>query len=178
MTSVRRYHGVLVVLHWLMAVMVAVALFMGGAVLEHTPNSDPAKIDALRAHMGAGLVIGALLLLRLLTRLVTQHPPKATTGIPWADRLAPWVHWALYGLIAAMVGSGMGIAQAFDLPAVVFQGQGSLPADFSAASARTVHDLVSKLLLLTVLVHVAAALYHQWVRKDGLLSRMGWGPRH
>jgi cytochrome b561 len=60
---------------------------------------------------------------------------------------------------------------------VVFQGQGSLPEDFHVSPARLAHGLVAKLLLLTIVAHVAAALYHQWVRKDRLLSRMGWGPR-
>jgi cytochrome b561 len=160
-----------------MAGLISVAWFMGSAVLEHLPNSDPAKLDALRGHLIAGLVIGGLLVLRVLTRWATEHPPEASTGMAWADRLAPWAHRALYALIFLMVGSGVAMALAFDLPAVVFSGQGSLPAGFSGSPARAVHGVVAKLLLLTVLAHVAAALYHQWVRGDRLLSRMGWGPR-
>lgn len=177
MTEVRRYQGLLVGLHWVLALMISVALFMGSTALESMPNSDPGKVDALRGHMTVGLLIGTLLVLRLLTRLSTQHPPHASTGMAWADRLAPLAHWALYGLVALMVASGVGMALAFDLPAVVFQGQGSLPEDFHDSPARLAHGLVAKLLLLTIVAHVAAALYHQWVRKDRLLSRMGWGPR-
>lgn len=177
MFTVRRYHGFLVLLHWLMALLISVAWFMGSAVLEHLPNTDPAKLDALRGHLIAGLAIGGLLVLRVLTRFATQHPPEASTGMAWADRIAPLAHWALYALILLMVASGLVMALAFDLPAVVFAGQGSLPVDFSGSSARVAHGVVAKLLLLTVLAHVAAALYHQWVRGDRLLSRMGWGPR-
>ena len=177
MTNVRHYHGVLVVLHWLLAVMIGVALIMGSTVLEHMPNSDPGKMDALKGHMVVGGLIGVLMLVRWVTRLSTQHPPKASTGMAWADRLAPWAHVALYAGVAVMVASGVGMALAFDLPAVVFQGQGSLPEDFHSVTPRLVHGLVAKLLMLTIVAHVLAALYHQWVRKDGLMSRMAWGPR-
>ncbi len=177
MSEVRRYHAGLVFLHWLMALMISVALFMGSTALESMANSDPAKVGALRGHMTVGLLIGVLLVSRLITRLSTQHPPHATTGMVWADRLAPLAHWALYGLVALMVASGIGMALAFDLPAVVFQGQGVLPEDFHVAPARLVHGVVAKLLMLTIVAHVVAALFHQLVRKDRLLSRMGFGSR-
>ena len=151
MFTVRRYHGLLVLLHWLMALLISVAWFMGSAVLEHLPNTDPAKLDALRGHLIAGLAIGGLLVLRVLTRFATQHPPEASTGMAWADRIAPLAHWALRALILLMVASGLVMALAFDLPAVVFAGQGSLPADFSGSPARVAHGVVAKLLLLTVL---------------------------
>jgi cytochrome b561 len=175
--QVRRYHTVLVVLHWLMAVLVTLALILGSTVLDATPNSDPGKVDALRGHMIVGVVIGVLLVLRWITRRVTTHPPAATTGMVWADRLAPLAHGALYGGLLLMVASGVAMAVVFGLPEVVFNGQGALPPDFHASAARSVHGIVAKLLLITVLAHVAAACYHQWVRKDSLLSRMGFGQR-
>ena len=176
-TGVRRYHSALVVLHWLMAVLVSVALIFGSTVLDHTPNTDPGKMDLVRGHMIVGVIIGVLLILRWITRRVTAHPPAATTGIALADRLAPLAHKVLYLGMFAMGASGLTIAWVFDLPVVVFSGQGQLPADFHASAARSVHGLVSKLLLLTVLAHVAAAIYHQWVHKDHLLTRMGLGTR-
>jgi cytochrome b561 len=40
-----------------------------------------------------------------------------------------------------------------------------------------VHGIVAKLLMLAIALHIGAALYHQFVRRDGLLSRMGFGRR-
>lgn len=174
---VKRYHPALVLLHWVSAVLLLVALGMGSQVLAELPNTDPGKSDALKGHMIAGLVILVLTVIRLLVRATTAHPPAASTGMAWADRLAPFMHWALYALVLAMVGSGIGMAVAFDLPAVVFAGQGSLPPDFHVATARSVHGLVSKLLGLAILLHLAAGLFHQFVRRDQLFSRMGFGRR-
>ena len=56
-------------------------------------------------------------------------------------------------------------------------GVGSLPVNFDALPPRAVHGIVAKLLMLAIGLHIAAALYHQLIRRDGLLSRMGFGKR-
>lgn len=176
-TPVTRYHPVLVALHWLLAVLICIALGMGLFSLSATPNSDPAKIDALKGHMVAGGVILVLTVVRLMVRTVTAHPAPAQTGLAWADRLAPLAHWALYLGVLAMAGSGIAMAVGAGLPQIVFGGVGQLPADFHHLPARAVHGLVASLLVLLIVLHVAAAIYHQWVRRDHLLARMGFGPR-
>ena len=55
----KQYHPILVVIHWVMLVLIVMAWTSGQFVLEHTPNSDPGKIDALRMHMTVGLIAGA-----------------------------------------------------------------------------------------------------------------------
>ena len=175
--TVKRYHPALVTLHWLLALLLLVALGMGSQVLAELPNTDPEKLNALKGHMIAGGVILLLTVVRIITRLSTSHPPAATTGMAWADKAAPLMHWVLYGLVLMMAGSGIAMSVAFDLPTVVFKGVGHLPPDFHSATARAVHGAASKLLGLMILAHLAAALYHQFVRRDGLLARMGFGPR-
>lgn len=173
----KRYHSALVVLHWLLAVMLIVALTMGTLALETLPNSSPDKIGALQGHMVVGGLILLLTLVRLVVRLKTAHPAPASTGNALADRLAPLAHGALYLLVLAMAGSGIALSLQAGLPGIVFGGVGNLPEDFSGFLPRAVHGIVAKLLMLTIALHVLAALYHQFVRKDGLLSRMGFGPR-
>ena len=175
--TVARYHKALVVLHWMLAVLLLLALGMGSFVLSTTPNSAPEKIAALQGHMIVGGLILLLTLTRLGVRLKTAHPPPATTGHPLLDKLAPLTHWVLYVLVLLMAGSGVAMSVLAGLPAIVFGGVGSLPVDFNSLPPRAVHGLVAKLLMLAIAMHVAAALYHQFVRRDGLLARMGWGPR-
>lgn len=175
MSTPSRYHPFLVALHWLLALMLLVALFMGSTVLENTPNSDPNKLFSLKAHMSAGMAIGVLMLIRLFVRWKTAKPAAATTGMAWADALAKPMHAVLYVLVFAMVASGMGIALLAGLPDIVFGGVGTLPENFRNLPPRAVHGVVAKLLMLAIAAHLAAALYHQFVRKDGLLSRMGLG---
>lgn len=54
-------------------------------------------------------------------------------------------------------------------------GNGTLPSDFRAFTPRRVHGLLAKLTMALVALHVLAALYHQFVLRDGLLGRMGLG---
>ena len=174
----KRYHPLLTALHWLLALLLIAMLASGSLILKQVPNASPEKLSMLRMHMliGGGILI--LMLVRLVTRLTTEHPPAAPTGNALLDKLAPWVHWTLYGVVFVMLGSGMGMAALAGLPDVVFNGTGSLPVDFSALPQRTAHGLVSKLLMLVIALHAAAALYHQVVKRDGLLSRMAWGKRY
>lgn len=172
-----RYHPALVVLHWLLAVLLIGALVFGAVVLKQVPNSDPEKLNLLRGHMLMGGLIFVLMLLRLVTRWVTEHPPAASTGNALLDRLAPWVHWALYALVFGILLSGVGISALAHLPDVVFGGVGSLPANFDSLAPRKAHGVLAKLLLLLISLHAVAALYHQFFRRDGLLSRMAFGQR-
>lgn len=172
----KRYHPALVVLHWLMAILLLLGLGMGTFVLSTLPNSSPDKIGALQGHMIAGGIILVLTLLRLVVRRVTAHPPPASTGFTLADQLAPLAHGTLYVAVLAMAGSGIAMSIGANLPAIVFGGQGNLPADFSHLAARGVHGIVAKPLMVLIALHVIAALYHQWVRRDRLFARMGFGP--
>ena len=193
----QRYHPVLVALHWIMALMVLVALVAGWVVLEDMPHGDPDRTVALAAHMGAGIAIGALLLLRLATRLLTRKPPPATTGNALLDRIGVWTHRAFYALIAGMVATGLATGVGADLFPAVFLGE-AMPAEvpgdggddavvgLDAATAeatldnlpqRAAHGWIASALAALVLLHVAAAVYHQAVLKDGLLRRMWFGKR-
>jgi cytochrome b561 len=175
--SPARYHTALVILHWLLAVLLIVALAIGTFALKTVPNSSPDKIDALRGHMIAGGLILVLTLVRLVVRLKTTHPAPATTGFALLDRLAPATHWALYLLVLLMAGSGVAMSVLAGLPGIVFGGVGTLPVNFDALPPRAVHGIVAKLLMLFIAMHFAAALYHQFIKRDGLLRRMGFGPR-
>ncbi|MCB1389098.1 MAG: cytochrome b [Rhodobacteraceae bacterium] len=171
-----RYHPLLVALHWLVAILVIMALVAGTLVFSDMPNSDPDKVIALRIHAVMGLTIGALMLFRLVVRWRSRHPAPATTGFALADRLAPLAHGALYLLVLLMVASGIGLAVLSGLPGALF-GDAPLPADFHDFAPRVAHGLFADLLIALIVLHVVAALYHALVRRDGLLRRMTFGAR-
>ncbi|MCP3970299.1 MAG: cytochrome b [Rhodobacteraceae bacterium] len=172
------YHPLLVVLHWLLAVLIVGGLIMAGNVLAETPNSDPSKLIALKMHMTMGIVILVLMLIRLALRLVTAKPPKADTGNAALNTGSVLAHWGLYLLVIVMCASGLALANMAGLPAIVFGGSGeALPTDFSAFGPRAAHGILAKLLGLLILAHVAGFLYHQFLRKDGLFGRMWFGNR-
>jgi cytochrome b561 len=176
--AVRRYHGLLVLLHWLLALGLFGMLTYGFLVLAPMANTDVRKLETLRLHMAGGMLLFALMLLRLVVRWRTRHPPPATTGHVSLDRLARFVHWTFYGLVLLMGATGMATAVLAKLNEIVFAGSGApLPADWSDYPTRAVHGYVAWVFAALIALHVVAALYHHLVRRDGLLGRMGFGPR-
>jgi cytochrome b561 len=72
--------------------------------------------------------------------------------------------------------SGMALSLQSGLTPIVFGGSGAaLPADFFTFTSRMLHGFIAPALLLLVVLHVGAALYHQFLLKDHLLARMWYG---
>src|SRR5262249_37691270 len=140
-------------------------------------NANPAKLDMLQTHMSAGTAILALMLLRLVVRSRSAHPPTPSAGNPWLDRLAWLSHRLLYIAVFGQIASGLIMAYQTHLLNVRFRHRGALPADFWAFPIRAVHYGFSRLLMALIALHVAGALYHTFIVKDRLLSRMGFGRR-
>jgi len=174
---VTRYHPLWVAAHWLTAILIAISLFGGITVLRNMPNTDPEKIPMPAAHAISGIVILLLLLTRLLMRWGSDKPPPVAESNPWLRRLRKTVHVLLYVIAIAMVSTGLGMVGPTGVLPVLFGAPGQLPADFWEFAPRQGHFFFSRLLLSLVLLHIAAALYHQFVRRDSLLRRMWFGRR-
>jgi cytochrome b561 len=167
MTTPTRYPRSMVALHWLIAVLVLLGLIGGTFFVDELKNDDPAKLGALAGHMIIGGSILILMALRLIIRLRANIPPHANT----ASMLA---HWGLYALIFVMAGSGIAMSLLTGLPDIVFFGKGALPATFEGLAPRAVHGIVANILIALVALHIAAAIWHAAVKKDGVMQRMGW----
>lgn len=164
MTSFR-YATSQVTVHWLAAAAVIFLLLTGTFVLEALPN-DAQKIGNLRIHLIVGALAGLLVIVRILLR--RRHPlPPALPG----ERMVRIGHVALNIAVLLMAFSGAMLALQSGLLDAVF-GSGTLPADFKTYTPRKVHGLVAKVAMGLVALHVGAALFHQFVLRDGLLGRM------
>lgn len=170
-----KYNNVQVALHWVTALLILFMLFMGQFALERTPNTDPAKIFALRGHMVFGLAVLLLTSIRIAWRRFSAQPPHAATGKPALDKAGVAAHYALNILALLTALSGIGIAIQAGLPEIVFGGQGVLPPDFWGYGSRAAHGILTKLLLLLVAVHVLGGLYHEFMLKDRLFRRIWFG---
>jgi cytochrome b561 len=174
---VTRYHPLLVVMHWLMAVLLTIALAGGALVLVKIPNADPMKVEGLGQHLAGGILLVVLMLVRLVVRVRTAHPARASGGSSALDRVAWFSHRMLYVLVFCQAGSGLTLALQAGLPDVLFGGHGALPADFWVFPLRSVHYVISRLLMALIALHILGALYHTFVLRDRLLGRMWFGKR-
>lgn len=167
-----RYGSVAIAIHWLTALMI-VALFVTG--LLAAAQVDPAaKVALLRAHIPLGAGVLPLTLLRIIWWLVGDRRPSPPAGQPdWQKFMAKAVHFALYAVVLVTASSGLAtIILSGALPAII--GTGALP-DFHAVLPRAVHGVGSRVMLALLAMHIGAALYHQFIRRDHLLARMGVG---
>jgi cytochrome b561 len=178
MEHVSRYHPLLVALHWVLSVLIIAALIVGFFGLATTPNADPWKIGVLLVHMTGGMLILALMVIRFIVRMRTSRPASATTDYPLLDRIAPITHYGFYALILLMIGTGYTTAILAGLNKTVFQGSGDpLPPDFMIYPTRAAHGYLAMLLAGFIILHVLAAFYHQFVKRDRLFRRMSFGRR-
>ncbi len=175
---IARYSRPAIVLHWLLALMIFIA-FCVGVYMADLPVS-PQRLKLYSYHKWAGVTILALSALRLVWRL-THRPPPDVAMPAWQARAAHATHLALYLLFFAVPLVGWAYTSAAGFPVVWF---GVLPLpDFVpvdkvlAKAIKPWHESLAWLMALLVLLHIAAALKHQFVDRDGLLDRMRLGAR-
>ena len=173
MPAAQRYSGVAIALHWLLALLILAALGVGSFMAD-LPVS-PLRLKLVNWHKWTGVTILALTVLRLLWRLA--HRPPADVPMPrWQARAAHAAHGLLYVLCLAVPLAGWAYSSAAGFP-VVWLGllplPDLLPADKALAQAvKSWHAALAWTLAVLALGHVAAALWHQFVNRDGLLGRM------
>jgi len=176
-TAPARYHPALVALHWMVALLVFFMLGAGKLVLLMMPNTAE-KIVPLTGHVLIGIGILALLVIRFIVRIVTPKPAPADAGHPLLNKIGIATHYLLYLAAFGMVVSGLGMAQMSNLFQILFGNAGlSLPEDFWVYPPRIGHGVTATVLILLIVLHIGAAVYNQFIRKDNLLSRMWFGKR-
>ena len=153
-------------LHWLMAPLVLAMLFIGIGMVS-TTSTAYALLLAIHKPLGAILLV--LVLLRIMVRLHHRPPPLPADMPRWQQRAALLSHWLLYALLLAMPLVGWAMLSAAGYP-VVMPIAPHDPALF--AWLRSAHHWLALLLFAVILLHLAAALFHGLVRRDGVLSSM------
>lgn len=173
----RYYSRVAIVLHWALVPALAGCFFLG-LYMADLPIS-PQRLRLYNWHKWIGSTILALTLLRLLWRL-THRPPEDVPMPSWQKRVSKAAHFLLYLLSLAVPLVGWAYSSSAGFPVVVF---GVLPLpDFMpvnrvlAAAIKPWHQALAWTMALLVLAHVGAALKHQFIDRDGLLSRMWLNP--
>ena len=169
-----RYDRVAMLLHWLVAALI-VAAFALGVVMVDIPGLTPTKLKYFSWHKWLGVTVLLLAALRLLWRL-RHGAPRAVEMPAWQRRAATMLHVLLYALMFAVPLSGYFYSLAAGVP-VVYLGVLPLPVLIDADPVlkpvlKELHEVLVYTMLAFVLLHVAAAIKHQWIDRDGLLRRM------
>ena len=171
----QRYTRTAMVFHWLIALLI-IGSFTLGLVMSDMPGITPTKLKYYSWHKWAGVTILALAALRLLWRLTHAAPPYPATMPAWQRSSANGLHSVLYLLMFAVPLSGYFYTLASGYPVVYF-GLFQLPVLIDANPElkpvlKALHYWLNMGMLGAVAVHVAAALKHQFINRDGVIKRM------
>jgi cytochrome b561 len=186
MSQPKTYTGVAIALHWIIAVLLVGMVFYAWN-MEELKETLFAGGDvtlgevqfAYNAHKTVGLLILVLSLGRLAWRFTHPVPALPDGMAGWERFAATATHWAFYAIMIGMPIGGMIAASAAEPPTLLFNNPDlvlpKLPVpqteafqDFSGS----VHGAGGWAILGLLGLHVAAALKHQFINKDGLIGRM------
>lgn len=163
-------------LHWSMALAIITMLFVGIGMVA----SISLRPSLVSLHRPLGIAILLLVIVRLINRL-RHPPPPLPIDLPRVQVFAAKAsHGLLYSLMFAMPLIGWSMLSAGGYPVMLFRGftlPPIAPHDATVyAVLRSAHSWLALLLFATVLMHLAAALFHAWVRRDGVFPSMARGP--
>ena len=172
------YTGLAVALHWILALALA-GIFVAGNYMVDLSFS-PLRLKLYNWHKWAGVTILLLSALRLLWRFRHRPPPLPQAMV---QSMPAWQHWAhnathyaMYALFFAVPLLGWAYSSAAGFAIVLF---GVLPLPDLLAANKELADTIKPLhgtaawsLCVLAALHVAAALKHQFIDRDGLIGRM------
>ncbi len=166
------------VFHWLTVLLLATQFPVGLYMVYRGPGQniwDATTNTLYSGHKLVGVVIFALVVLRLSYRLIVGAPAPAPTLTRWQKVISALNHWSMYlllvlvpvlGYLAICYFPALGIFGGVSLPAIVAPDRATYDQviDWHAAGAGALAGLIC--------LHVAAALYHYFIRRDDVLARM------
>ena len=170
--GVDSYDAVSRMFHWTMAAMIVVVFLMGLTVDALPKAYEGAYVNV---HMVLGLLIVALYASRIAWRARHKPPPADPTLGRFIDVTSRLGHIGLWALMLAVPLIGVAV--------IFFRGRGidfylfQIPSPLAANRAvarpmKEVHELAAYALVGLAAVHAGAALWHHFVRRDGVLRRM------
>lgn len=173
--TAEKYGAVAMTLHWLIALAVF-GLMVAGSVMEDIPDKI-LRFQVFSLHKAFGITVLALMIARLVWKLLNFSLPRPDASHkPWEHKLAAAVQWAFYALLIAMPLSGWLMTSAANSTVSVF-GLFTAPAIWAPDPDMRrffggIHGLTANLIWLALALHIAGALKHAIIDRDGTLRRM------
>jgi cytochrome b561 len=171
--GVQRYAGLLIALHWLIALGI-VGLLALGLYMVGLPKGLPVKATLINLHKSIGLTVFLLVLLRIVARMVLHRPPLPPMP-PWQRAAARTTQGLLYVGMVAMPLAGY-LGSSFNSYGTRFWGMPLPKWGWDDAHLRGLffglHMAIGYALIALIVLHVAGAFKHQWIDRDNLLARM------
>jgi cytochrome b561 len=169
-----RYGAIAQSLHWLVVLLILTQFLLADTFKDLPLGME--KITWIVRHKAVGMTILLLACLRLGWRLFNPAPPLPAHMRPYERWAAHGSHFLLYALIFAIPLSGWLMSSFANIPVSYF-GWFDIPIIAAPNKAwvdtsKEVHEILNLVLIGVVCLHIAAALFHHFIRKDDVLIRM------
>lgn len=177
--ATKRYPAISIFLHWLMLLLIT-AVYSCILLRENYPKGTDLREGLKTWHFMLGLAVLALVIIRIVARLLTTKPPIKPEPPAWQMLFAKVMHLALYVFMLGMpiagwlILSGEGKVIPFfglELPALIAPDKGL------AEQIEELHETVGEIGYYLIGLHALAALFHHYVVKDNTFRRMLPGRR-
>lgn len=171
-----RYNNGAVALHWITALLVLLQIYVGWTF--HEMERGAARSEWFTWHKTIGATILVLALARLAWRLMHKPPPYPAEMAGWERQAATWSHRAFYVLLIALPLTGLAaVSGGAENATTALVGGVPLPlipglSEDVGDGAGDLHELLVKLTIGLLLLHVAAALKHQFIDRSRIAGRM------
>lgn len=167
-----RYGTVAITIHWLTAILIVALIALGLNAAE--AETDALKRALLIPHIALGLLTLALTLFRIVWWAIADRKPDEPANTPSLQiRAATVVHALAYVFIIGLAATGIATnIMGGVIPALA---SGAPIPDLDDVVPLDIHGALARLFMALLVIHVGAALYHHFIRRDGLLARMGLG---
>ena len=176
--NTRRGYGLVTILfHWTIAPIVIAQLLLGFVMLRLADQRS--AFELIQLHKSIGFLILALVIPRLLWRLASVTPEHPAGMSPHERLVAQLSHFALYGMMIGLPLSGWILVSVSTLGIVTLAFNkiiiSNLPlatSDFAESLWSWIHAILAFVAAALIVLHLCAALWHQFLRRDDLLSRI------
>lgn len=162
-------------LHWGMALLV-LAMIAAGFIMTQEGLSRPLQNRLFIFHKNVGVLLLALILVRMFVRWRGPVPPMPSHLPAWQAQIAKLTHVLLYALLLVMPLAGYIRVKAAGFPIETLDAWGvpSLAPRSEALAdvAKAIHFYGGWALAVLVALHIGAALHHGLIKRDGIFSRM------
>ena len=161
------------VVHWLMAIAIMLDLYIAqkfGGVMEELD-----RFESRNDHATLGTIVAVLFVLRLYLRWKHGAPPLPADMPGYQKLFAHAAHWLLYGLIGALIATGILSAINADslvMPFGLFAYGDGVGVEDTFVYIRGFHELTTNLIIAMIGLHIVAALYHLIIVRDDVTGRM------
>lgn len=185
-TGQQRYTAVAIALHWAIALLIIGQIAVGWIMDDMAGGPGSPKIAIIQLHKSTGITILLLTIARIAWRLM--NPPPAEPPMPgWQKFTASAVHVLLYVVMIAAPLTGWIMASAeiqqhdtrffwtFEMYIPGIPNLSPETREPIAEGFEQIHSKLAWVIIGLLVLHIAGAVKHQFVDKDGLLARMAPG---